>query len=138
MYHIGEVKSIELSKICHDQSIGNTVKSRNRILDSENPLPTDPDKKLTVWTARNFSTPFHGEKFWRFRGDPASNLEKLRKFEGPAEITLQPRHELPNKNNGLISRTTKVSHPLPKKYIRRQSDQYKNQVQPAVDKFRWS
>ena len=95
MCYIGEVKSVGQSKVCHVQSIGDIVKSRNRILDSEKPPPMDPDKKLAVWTAKNFSTPSHREKFWRFRGDLASNLEELRKFEGP-EITLQPRHELPN------------------------------------------
>ena len=85
----------------------------------------DFDKKLAVWTAKNFSAPSHREKFWRFWGDPASNLEELRKFEGP-EITLQPRHELSNKDNGLISRTTKIKYSWPKKHIRRKYDHYRS------------
>ena len=101
----GYVKSVDLSKICRVQSIANTVETRNRILNLERPLNIDPAKNLAVWTSKNFSTVKPADDFcWKFRGDPNSNLDELRQFKSP-ETTLQPRHELPSKDNGLVSRT---------------------------------
>ena len=99
------MKSVELSKLCRVQLIANTMKARNRIFNLERPLNIDLAKYLAVWTSKNFSTVKHADDFcWKFRGDPKSNLDELRQFEGP-ETTLQPRHELSNKDNRLVSQT---------------------------------